>query len=122
MGNLVGVQCDGTGCEKILHWDPEQVKEKADAMPDGAFRIISFVPFAGGAKVFCGKFCLLEYLRKYENPKSPAEIAREEAAKAPIPIDRKKLFPGSVITETQTAEVAVETSSETEQDQGDPVA
>jgi hypothetical protein len=78
----VEVKCDGPDCTVSYRWINEEVGQDAEKLPDPVSRFIIFAEFLGGKAIFCGKYCLLQWLKKYEAPKTPREKRElEEEAK-----------------------------------------
>jgi hypothetical protein len=77
----VEIKCDGPDCPISYNWKQEDVGENADKLPDPVFRFLILAGFVENKHVFCSKYCLLQWLKTYEAPKSPREkrVAEEEA-------------------------------------------
>jgi hypothetical protein len=79
--------CGSKSCGVGISWVQQEVQSNPNALPDAAWRIISFSTFDGKVEGFCSKACLLNFLRDYVPLKSPREIAaiaqaEKEAAEA----------------------------------------
>lgn len=78
----VEIKCDGPDCPISYNWKQEEVGEDAEKLPDPVFRFLILAGFTHGKWVFCSKYCLLQWMKHYEAPKSPREIrVIEEEAK-----------------------------------------
>ena len=83
--NEIVVRCDFSGCSTTLRWIQQEVQAKPDALPDAAWRLLTFATFDGAVKGFCSKVCLLSYLREFVPLKSPRELAEiAETEKAQV--------------------------------------
>ena len=86
--NEIVVRCDFSGCSTTLRWIQQEVQAKPDALPDAAWRLLTFATFDGAVRGFCSKVCLLSYLREFVPLKSPRELAEiaetEKAEKAHV--------------------------------------
>lgn len=75
----VNIKCDGPGCEISYWWVNEEVGKDADKLHSSVYRFLILGEFMGGKWLFCSKYCLLQWLKKYNTfPKSPKEIREEE--------------------------------------------
>ena len=72
---MLQLRCDQPGCAVTLRWVQQEVQDKPEALPDGAWRLLTLATFDGAVRGFCSKYCLLEYLRGFVPLKSPRELA-----------------------------------------------
>lgn len=82
--NEVIVRCDQPGCAVVLRWIQQEVQAKPEALPDAAWRLLTFATFDGTVKGFCSKYCLLEHLRSFQPLKSPRELAEIAASEKAV--------------------------------------
>lgn len=87
----VEIKCDGPDCKISYWWMNEDIGKDADKLHDSVYRFLILAEFMGGKWLFCGKYCLLNWLKKYTAPKSPKEIreAQEEEKKVQEAKDRE---------------------------------
>lgn len=111
--------CDSSRCASRhegkpaeIAWNIEAVKEKAEALPDSFFRLLSLVinPRSQEQKVFCSAGCVRDFLQyDYVAPLSPREEAVLQAnnQQAELAKHRPKTniiqFPGKSAPETPRA-------------------
>jgi hypothetical protein len=77
----VEIKCDGPDCPISYNWINEEVGKDAEKLPDPVYRFLILAEFMDRKWIFCSKYCMLQWLKKYEAPKSPREkrVAEEEA-------------------------------------------
>lgn len=84
----VEVKCDGPDCPVSYWWVTEEVGQDATKLPDPVHRFLIVAEFLGKKAIFCGKFCLLQWLKKYEAPKLPREIRELEDEQKKVKAER----------------------------------
>lgn len=73
----VEITCDREGCSTKIIWVQQEVQANPNALPDSAWRLLTFATFDGQVKGFCSKYCLLTHLKTFEPLKSPREQAEQ---------------------------------------------
>ena len=92
------IRCDEKSCSTTIRWIQQEVAAKPEALPDAAWRLLTFATFDGQVKGFCSKTCLLLHLREFIPLKSPrelAEIAATEKLQQLSPLPPLPAFAGS---------------------------
>jgi hypothetical protein len=96
----IDATCDSSRCDTRhngevvkVAWNIEQVKEKAEALPDGFFRLIHLIidPRNQVQKVFCSAGCARDFLLyEYFDPLSPREEAVLQANNAQAELEKHR--------------------------------
>ena len=72
--------CDNPSCSNKFAFNQADVQKDQNALPKAAWRVLTVVTFTDQRHTFCGKPCLLDFMRTFQYPKSPQEATEEMQA------------------------------------------